>query len=62
MAGLCDIGAIIAPIAPAFYNRPKTIDDLINHCVGRLLSLMGVATDLVRPWDGGPPSEQRIDE
>jgi 4-hydroxy-3-polyprenylbenzoate decarboxylase len=62
MSGLSDIGAIIAPIAPAFYNRPKTIDELIDHCVGRLLSLVGIDTDLVRPWDGRPPSELSIED
>jgi 4-hydroxy-3-polyprenylbenzoate decarboxylase len=61
MAGLADIGAVIAPIAPAFYNRPKTLDDLINHTVGRLLSLVGVETDLVRPWDGQPPADLPTD-
>src|SRR5499433_3600742 len=36
MASLSDIGAVIAPIVPAFYTRPKTLDDVINHTVGRL--------------------------
>src|ERR1700734_3192441 len=42
MTQLADIGAIIAPIMPAFYNRPKTVDDIINHTVGRLLDLFGI--------------------
>src|SRR6266446_86382 len=39
MAQLSDIGAIIAPIVPAFYTRPKTLDEMIDHSIGRLLGL-----------------------
>jgi 4-hydroxy-3-polyprenylbenzoate decarboxylase len=53
MAMLSDIGAIVAPIVPAFYNRPKTVDDIINHTVGRLLDLFGIETDVVKRWEGG---------
>jgi flavin prenyltransferase len=53
MATLSDIGAIVAPIVPAFYNRPKTVDDIINHTVGRLLDLFGIETDIVKRWEGG---------
>ena len=54
MAQLSDIGAIVAPIMPAFYNRPKTIDELINHTVGRLLDLFGIDAHVVKRWKGGP--------
>jgi 4-hydroxy-3-polyprenylbenzoate decarboxylase len=54
MAALSDMGAIIAPIVPAFYNRPKTLDDIINHTVGRLLDLFGIETKMVKRWKGGP--------
>jgi flavin prenyltransferase len=53
MATLSEIGAIVAPIVPAFYNRPKTVDDIINHTVGRLLDLFGIETDIVKRWEGG---------
>jgi flavin prenyltransferase len=53
MATLSDIGAVVAPIVPAFYNRPKTVDDIINHTVGRLLDLFGIETDVVKRWKGG---------
>jgi flavin prenyltransferase len=53
MATLSDMGAIVAPIVPAFYNRPKTVDDIINHTVGRLLDLFGIETGIVRRWEGG---------
>jgi 4-hydroxy-3-polyprenylbenzoate decarboxylase len=54
MMQLTEMGAIIAPIVPAFYNRPKSLDDVINHTVGRLLDLFGVETKLVKRWQGGP--------
>jgi len=59
MTQLADIGAIIAPIVPAFYNRPKTVDDIINHTVGRLLDLFGIETSVVRRWQGGGEEAQR---
>jgi 4-hydroxy-3-polyprenylbenzoate decarboxylase len=57
MTQLADMGAVIAPIVPAFYNRPKTLDDIINHTVGRLLDLFGLDTDVVKRWQGGPGEE-----
>ena len=57
MTTLADIGAIVAPIVPAFYNRPQTVDDIINHTVGRLLDLFGIETDVVKRWQGGPTDE-----
>jgi 4-hydroxy-3-polyprenylbenzoate decarboxylase len=57
MTHLTEMGAIIAPIVPAFYNRPKTLDDVINHTVGRLLDLFGIETKIVKRWKGGPKEE-----
>jgi 4-hydroxy-3-polyprenylbenzoate decarboxylase len=54
---LSDIGAVIAPIVPAFYNKPKTVDDIINHTVGRLLDLFGIETKMVKRWQGGPQED-----
>jgi len=53
MVQLADMGAVIAPIMPAFYNRPKTVDDIINHTVGRLLDLFGIEAAMVKRWHGG---------
>jgi 4-hydroxy-3-polyprenylbenzoate decarboxylase len=53
MTQLSDMGAIIAPIMPAFYSRPQTVDDIINHTVGRLLDLFDVDTKVVKRWQGG---------
>jgi 4-hydroxy-3-polyprenylbenzoate decarboxylase len=54
MTLLSEIGAVIAPIVPAFYNHPQTVDDIINHTIGRLLDLFGIESGVVRRWKGGP--------
>ena len=50
MVQLSDMGAIIAPIVPAFYTRPKTLDEMIDHTVGRLLDLFGIDLGTVHRW------------
>jgi 4-hydroxy-3-polyprenylbenzoate decarboxylase len=50
MATLADMGAIIAPPVPAFYNRPKTLDDIVDHTVGRVLDLFDLDTGSVKRW------------
>ena len=45
------LGAVIAPPMPAFYTRPETIDDLINHSLGRVLDLFDIEVELKR-WKG----------
>ena len=60
MTALSEMGAIIAPPLPALYANPETIDDVINHSVGRVLDLFGLDTGKVRRWgepaaDGGKP-------
>jgi 4-hydroxy-3-polyprenylbenzoate decarboxylase len=57
MTTLADIGAIVAPVVPAFYNKPKTVDDIVNHTVGRLLDLFGIDAGIVKRWQGGPAEE-----
>jgi flavin prenyltransferase len=58
MTTLADIGAVVAPIVPAFYTRPKTVDDIINHTCGRLLDMFGIETNAVKRWQGGPVEEE----
>jgi len=45
-------GAIVMPPVPALYVKPKSIDDVIDHTVGRVLDLLGLETDLVQRWNG----------
>lgn len=56
MTSLSEMGAIISPLAPAFYNRPATVDDLINHTVGRLLDLFGIDAGIMKRWSGPRPT------
>jgi 4-hydroxy-3-polyprenylbenzoate decarboxylase len=50
MTTLAEMGAIIAPPVPAFYNRPKTLDDVVDHTVGRLLDLFDLDSGKVKRW------------
>jgi len=46
-----EMGAHIVPPVPAFYHHPKTIDDIINQSVGKVLDYMGIEHDLFKRWD-----------
>lgn len=50
MAALSDMGAIIAPPLPAFYAKPETIEDMVEHTVGRMLDLFDIDVGVVRRW------------
>jgi len=52
MTALAEMGAIIAPPIPGFYNNPSTILDLVDHSVGRVLDLLGVPDDTIERWNG----------
>jgi len=62
------LGAVIAPPMPAFYSQPQTIDDLINHSVGRVLDLFDVDAGILKRWEGQnsrsdkPPENKELDE
>lgn len=48
-----EMGAIVMPPVPALYHRPRTIDDVVNHTVSRVLDLFGIDNELVSRWAGG---------
>ena len=50
MAQVTEMGAIVMPPVPAFYSCPQTVDDIVNHSVGRALDLFGIESSLVRRW------------
>lgn len=52
MVQAAEIGATIVPPLPAFYNFPKSLDDIINHTVGRVLDLFRLDVDIVKRWQG----------
>ena len=58
MTQLAEMGAIIAPPVPAFYQKPQTVDDIVDHTVARVLERMGLAHETVPEWTSGgrPPS------
>lgn len=59
MAALAEIGAIVAPPVPAFYHHPKTIADLVDNSVDRVLDLLGLSSADARRWDGNARSAER---
>ena len=50
MTQVTEMGAIVMPPVPAFYSRPESIDDMVNHTIGRALDLFGIENSLVRRW------------
>ena len=54
------LGAIIAPPMPAHYIKPQSVDDLINHHVGRILDLYSIDCGFVKRWNG--PQNKNSDE
>jgi 4-hydroxy-3-polyprenylbenzoate decarboxylase len=50
MTQVTQMGGIIFPPVPAFYNKPQTIAALIDDTIGRVLQLFGIESDLVKPW------------
>jgi 3-polyprenyl-4-hydroxybenzoate decarboxylase len=50
MARVTAAGGIIFPPVPAFYTRPKTIEDIVDHAVGRVLDLFDIDVGLVQRW------------
>lgn len=51
MLAVTRAGAIVAPPVPAFYNAPKSLDDIVTHTVGRALDLFGLAPEWVKRWE-----------
>jgi 4-hydroxy-3-polyprenylbenzoate decarboxylase len=58
MTQAAEIGAVILPPVPAFYSLPATIDDIVNHTIGRALDLFDIDTALVKRWGEAAPGEK----
>jgi 4-hydroxy-3-polyprenylbenzoate decarboxylase len=52
MTSLAEMGAILAPPAPAFYHQPKTVADIVEDSVDRVLALAGAPSAGARQWEG----------
>ena len=50
MTQVTEMGAIVMPPVPAFYAKPESIDDIVDHSVGRMLDLLGLDSGNVRRW------------
>ena len=55
LTALSEMGAIVAPPLPAFYTKPQTVADIVDHSVGRVLDLMGIDSGLVKRWGEAVP-------
>jgi polyprenyl P-hydroxybenzoate/phenylacrylic acid decarboxylase-like protein len=53
---LAELGAVIVPPMVAFYHKPSTVDDIVNHTVGKLLDLLKVEHELFPRWQGPTPT------
>jgi 4-hydroxy-3-polyprenylbenzoate decarboxylase len=60
MAQLAEMGAVIAPPVPAFYARPQTLEDMIDHTLGRVLDQFGLDTGKMRRWGEEPETPRRL--
>jgi len=52
MARLTRAGAVVLPANPGFYQRPESVNDLVDFVVARVLDQLGIAHDLQEPWQG----------
>ena len=59
MVACAEAGAMILPAMPAFYQQPKTIDDLADFLAGKILNALGFDQQLFPPWKGDTPSPAR---
>ncbi len=53
MLAVTEMGAIVAPPVPAFYARPNSLDEMIDHTIGRALDLFELDTGTIKRWQGG---------
>lgn len=58
MARVTEMGAIIFPLVTAFYHKPRTIQELIDHTVGKIMDLFDLEHTLFLPWSGIPSEEE----
>jgi len=56
------MGIIIAPPMPAFYNKPQTVEDIIDHSLGRVLDLFELDPGIVKRWSGHDKIKRACDE
>lgn len=58
MLKLSKMGVVIHPALPSFYNNPESIDEMVDHSVGRILERFGIDNNLMKRWEGNDVSER----
>ena len=58
LVSLAEVGAVILPPMPCFYQRPETLEEIIDHTVGRILDQLGIQHQLLRRWTGTDPTRR----
>jgi 4-hydroxy-3-polyprenylbenzoate decarboxylase len=59
MVTAAEIGAIVYPPVPAFYARPESLEQMVDHTLGRVLDLFEISTDVVSRWQGLAPADTK---
>ena len=59
MTALSEMGAVIAPPVPAFYAKPRSLEEMIDQTLGRVLDLFGIESGMVRRWGEPPQAGER---
>lgn len=62
MVAATEMGAIIMPPVPTFYTAPQSVQDIVDHSVGRALDLFGIDAGILRRWEGLSPAQAPDDE
>ncbi len=62
LTALAEMGVVILPPVPAFYHRPKALDDIVNHTVARVLDRLSLPQTLASEWPGTTPRRARRDD
>lgn len=62
LTALAEMGAVVLPPVPAFYHKPKGLDDVINHTVARVLDRLQLPQTLAGEWPGTTPRRARRDD
>jgi len=60
MERLCEMGAIIMPPVPAFYHKPQTIQDIVDHTVGKMLDIFRIEHTLFQRWPGMAKQDENL--
>jgi flavin prenyltransferase len=62
MERLTEMGAVIMPPVPSFYHHPATIDEIVNHSVGKMLGIFGIRHNLFEQWSGLSETPEPVED